>query len=110
MGSAMTALQPSQSCLEQFKADRLDEVLARCDTTVDDHPEQAEPLSDRALVHSLKGNWNLACTDVRKALSLLNSAGDNTTTANTQASPILLHELSVRQTVCKQLRTMDDNG
>ena len=90
--------------MEQFKPDRLDQVLERCNETVKQHPAMPGPLSERSLVHSLRGDAKSACTDVNAALALLESSNSSS------SDPLLRKELAVRQAPCKQLRTMDASG
>ena len=85
------------SCLEDFTSKRLSAVLERCNTIVGSMPGQPEPLRDRALVLSLNGQHDQACSDVQQAKGLLTAASD----------PMLVHELTVRQATCKQRRTID---
>ena len=94
----------AKSCLEEFKADRLDRVLERCNAVVQDHPDHPAPLSERSLVHNLRGDSKKACVDVRAALTLLNRNDTFST------DPLLKKELEVRQAACKQVRTMDAKG
>ena len=89
------------SCLEQFNPERLDQVLERCNATVEAHPDAPGPLSERSLVHSLRGDSKSACIDVQAAIARLNERSTD---------PLLQKELTVRQAACKQVRTMDANG
>ena len=100
----MSAEASASSCLEQFKPDRLDQVLERCNETVKQHPDMPGPLSERSLVHSLRGDDKSACTDVKAALALLENRNSSS------SDPLLRKELAVRQATCKQLRTMDASG
>ncbi|MEB3246496.1 MAG: hypothetical protein VKJ63_01380 [Synechococcus sp.] len=84
------------SCLEDFASNRLSAVLERCNAMVDSMPGQPEPLRDRALVLSLNGQHDRACSDVEQAKGLLTAASD----------PMLRHELTVRQATCKQRRSI----
>ena len=100
----MSSEASASSCLEQFKPDRLDQVLERCNQAVQQHPDQPGPLSERSLVHSLRGDAKSACADVKAALALLNRRSPSS------SDPLLQRELAVRQATCKQLRTMDASG
>ena len=100
----MTEEAAASSCLEQFKPDRLEQVLERCNETVKQHPDMPGPLSERSLVHSLRGDDKSACTDVKAALTLLERRNSSS------RDPLLRKELAVRQATCKQLRTMDASG
>ena len=87
----------SLSCLDDFASNRLSAVLELCNSMVGSMPGQPEPLRDRALVLSLNGQHDRACSDVEQAKGLLTAASD----------PMLRHELTVRQATCKQRRSID---
>ena len=87
------------SCLGDFQMDDLKGMVAGCDEAIAQTPDQADLHRDRALVLTLLGDQAKACDDVEIALSLLNRSGQ-------PVDPMLLHELKVRQTSCKQSRTM----
>ena len=87
------------SCLGDFRKDDLRRVVEDCDQAIDQTPDQADLHRDRALVLTLLGDQARACDDVDVALSLLDRA-------DRPVDPMLQHELQVRQTTCKQSRTM----
>ena len=74
-------------------------MVERCDEAIDQTPDQADLHRDRALVLTLLGDQAKACKDVKAALSLLQQSSQ-------PVDPMLQHELQVRQTSCKQSRTM----
>ena len=82
--------------------DDLKLMVERCDEAIDQTPEQADLHRDRALVLTLLGDQAKACKDVEDALSLLNRSSQ-------PVDPMLLHELQVRQTNCKQSLTIAGN-
>ena len=82
--------------------DDLKLMVERCDEAIDQRPEQADLHRDRALVLTLLGDQAKACKDVEDALSLLNRSSQ-------PIDPMLLHELQVRQTTCKQSLTIAGN-
>ena len=82
--------------------DDLKLMVERCDEAIDQRPEQADLHRDRALVLTLLGDQAKACKDVEDALSLLNRSSQ-------PVDPMLLHELQVRQTTCKQSLTIAGN-
>ena len=82
--------------------DDLKVMVERCDEAIDQRPEQADLHRDRALVLTLLGDQAKACKDVEDALSLLNRSSQ-------PVDPMLLHELQVRQTTCKQSLTIAGN-
>ena len=74
-------------------------MVERCDEAIEQTPDQADLHRDRALVLTLLGDQAKACDDVKVALALLEQS-------NKTVDPMLRHELEVRQTTCKQSRTM----
>ena len=79
--------------------DDLKLMVERCDEAIEQTPDQADLHRDRALVLTLLGDQTKACEDVELALSLLKRSGQ-------PVDPMLQHELQVRQSTCKQSRTM----
>ena len=77
-------------------------MVERCDEAIDQTPDQADLHRDRALVLSLLGDQAKACADVERALSLLQQSSQ-------LVDPMLQHELQVRQSSCKQSRTMAES-
>lgn len=65
------------------------------------HPDQPGPRSDRALIYSLRGNHQRACADIEAGLKLLARLPSE------NEDPLLRQELTVRQTACRQQRTID---
>ena len=80
----------------------LELMVQRCDEAIEQTPNQADLHRDRALVLTLRGDQTKACEDVEVALSLLNQTKQ-------PVDPMLQHELQVRQSTCKQSRTMADS-
>ena len=87
------------SCLGGFRMDDLKLMVERCDEAIEQTPDQADLYRDRALVLTLLGDQAKACEDVELALSLLKWSGQ-------PVDPMLQQELQVRQSTCKQSRTM----
>ena len=87
------------SCLGDFRMDDLELMVERCDEAIEQSPDQADLHRDRALVLNLLGHQAKACEDVALALSLLKRSSQ-------PVDPMLQHELQVRQSSCKQSRTM----
>ena len=87
------------SCLSGFRMDDLELMVKRCDEAIEQTPDQADLHRDRALVLTLLGQQAKACNDVVMAVSLLKRS-------NQAVDPMLQHELQVRQSSCKQSRTM----
>ena len=97
--SANTPTPLVSSCLGGFRMDGLELMVERCDEAIEQTPDQADLHRDRALVFTLLGDQARACDDVEMALSLVNRSSQ-------PVDPMLQHELQVRQTTCKQSRTM----
>ena len=100
--SAKPATAPTPlvtSCLGDFQIDDLEGMVGGCDEAIEQTPDQADLHRDRALLLTLLGHQARACDDVEVALSLLNRSSQ-------PVDPMMLHELKVRQTICKQSRTM----
>ena len=87
------------SCLGGFRMDDLEMMVKRCDEAIEQTPDQADLHRDRALVLTLLGHQVKACDDVAMAMSLLKRSSE-------PVDPMLQHELQVRQSSCKQSRTM----
>ena len=87
------------SCLGDFRMDELELMVERCDEAIEQSPDQADLHRDRALVLTLLGHQAKACEDVALAISLLKRSSQS-------VDPMLQHELQVRQSSCKQSRTM----
>ena len=87
------------SCLGGFRMNDLELIVRRCDEAIEQTPDQADLHRDRALVLTLLGHQAKACDDVAMAMSLLKRS-------NQPVDPMLQHELQVRQSSCKQSRTM----
>ena len=87
------------SCLGGFRMDDLQLIVRRCDEAIEQTPDQADLHRDRALVLTLLGEQAKACDDVAMAMSLLKRSSQ-------PVDPMLQHELQVRQSSCKQSRTM----
>ena len=97
--SANTPTPLVSSCLGGFRMDDLELMVERCDEAIEQSPDQADLHRDRALVSTLLGHQAKACEDVALALSLLKRSSQ-------PVDPMLQHELQVRQSTCKQSRTM----
>ena len=87
------------SCLSGFRMDELELIIRRCDEAIEQTLDQADLHRDRALVLTLLGDQAKACDDVAIAVSLLERSSQ-------PVDPMLQHELQVRQSSCKQSRTM----
>lgn len=57
-------------CLTSVELANLDRAIQRCDKVVAAFPGQPQPLSERFLLHWLKGEETAACRDIRQANAL----------------------------------------
>ena len=100
--SANTSTPLVSSCLGDFRMRDLELMVERCDEAIKQTPNQADLHRDRALILTLRGDQAKACEDVEVALSLLKQSKQI-------VDPMLQHELQVRQSTCKQSRTMAES-
>jgi hypothetical protein len=57
-------------CLTNVQLDKLKEALQRCDRVVATFPREPQPLNERFLLHTLNGEEQAACRDIRQAAQL----------------------------------------
>ena len=84
------------SCLELISKENMNQALGICNKTVDKFPKSPEPLNDRSLIYTLKGEDNLACKDVQNALDLINHQ-------STDTDPLIKYQIKIRHDSCKKL-------
>lgn len=89
-------------CLDEVKVDALDQALEHCDRVVNTFPRAARPLSDRFVLHTLRGDHGKACQDIDKAADLLKSASAGKPAA-ADSDPQLLTDIRVRQESCRDI-------
>ncbi len=89
-------------CLDEVKVDQLDEALERCDKVVNAFPLEARPLSDRFVIHTLRGEQTRACQDIDRAAELL-KATSNGKPAKDAEDPQLVTDIGVRQESCRDI-------
>lgn len=85
----------SDDCLREVTLDRLEEQLALCDKVVAAFPDDPGARNDRYLLHSLAGNDEAACRDLREALRLAGRRPMD------QLDDQLRRELEVRRELCE---------
>ncbi len=88
------ALSPDD-CLRELSLANLKERLKACDAVVAAFPKDPAPLNDRYLLHSLAGNDQAACTDLRKAITLARGLPSDSLDGQ------LRTDLDVREQLCK---------
>ena len=89
-------------CLDEVKVDRLDQALERCDKVVSAFPLEARPLSDRFVIHTLRGEQARACQDIDRAAELLKATGNGKPAKDADA-PQLVTDIRVRQESCRDI-------
>lgn len=89
-------------CLDEVKVDQLDQALERCDKVVSTFPLEARPLSDRFVIHTLRGEQTRACQDIDKAAELL-KATSNGPPPKDAGDPQLVTDIRVRQESCRDI-------
>ncbi len=110
LGGCAAAEQPTtdsprlrqDECLDEVKVDQLDEALERCDKVVNAFPIEARPLSDRFVIHTLRGEQTKACQDIDRAAELL-KATSNGKPAKDAEDPQLVTDIGVRQESCRDI-------
>lgn len=83
-------------CLREVTLERLEEQIALCDDVVAAYPDDPAPRNDRYLLHSLAGNDEQACEDLREALRLAEQLPDDELDAQ------LRSDLEVRRELCAE--------
>ena len=82
-------------CLRELSLANLKERLEACNAVVQAFAADPAPLNDRYLLHSLAGNDQAACADLRKAIGLARSFPKG------QLDAQLRVDLDVREQLCK---------
>jgi|694.fasta_scaffold60762_2 hypothetical protein len=82
-------------CLRELSLATLKERLEECNAVVAAFPGDPAPLNDRYLLHSLAGNDQAACTDLRKAIALARAIPKE------KLDEQLRIDLEVREQLCK---------
>lgn len=77
----------------------LQERLRRCDAVVAAYPQDPGPRNDRSLLHSLAGDEDAACADLREALRLAERW--RTRHPGKSLDPQLRNDLAVRRQLCE---------
>jgi hypothetical protein len=83
------------ACLRNVKLEQLREQIERCDAVVAAFPDDPGPRNDRYLLHSLAGNDEAACQDLRQAVKLAARLPAD------RLDPQLRSDLKVRQQLCQ---------
>lgn len=83
-------------CLREVTLERLEEQIGLCDEVVAAYPDDPGPRNERYLLHSLAGNDEQACEDLREALRLAELLPDDELDAQ------LRSDLEVRRELCAE--------
>jgi hypothetical protein len=89
-------------CLRELSLANLQEHLKDCNAVVAAFPRDPAPLNDRYLLHSLAGQDQAACADLRKAIQLAGSIPESSLDGQ------LRTDLQVRAQLCQE--TSDRDG
>lgn len=81
-------------CLTNVEIDQLESALQRCNRVVAAFPQEPQPLNERFLLHSLRGEEQAACRDIRRAHQLAARIPAR------QLDPLLRQQLSLRRASC----------
>ncbi len=75
--------------------DALDEALRRCDRVVAAFPREPQPLNERFLIHTLRGDTDKACRDIAAAVKLAAAVPAG------RLDPLLSNDLRLRSASCR---------
>ena len=82
-------------CLRDLRMDQLDQSLQRCDRVVAAFPRDPQPLNERFLIHTLRGDTVKACQDVAAAAKLVAARPGES------LDPLLRNDLRLRIASCR---------
>ncbi|MFM7086792.1 MAG: hypothetical protein ACKOXO_07380 [Cyanobium sp.] len=83
------------NCLTRVELKQLETALKRCDQVVEAFPKQPQPLNERFVLHSLRGDEAAACRDIARAVVLARAIPPQ------RLDRVLLRELAMRQASCR---------
>jgi hypothetical protein len=82
-------------CLKEVSMETLDEALRRCDRVVAAFPREPQPLNERFLIHTLRGDTDKACRDIAAAVNLAARLPAG------RLDPLLRNDLRLRSASCR---------
>ncbi|MFM7266557.1 MAG: hypothetical protein ACKOZW_13390 [Cyanobium sp.] len=82
-------------CLREVRMEAIAEALQRCDRVVAAFPRDPQPLNERFLLHSLRGDVDKACRDIAAAAKLA------ATLPADRLDPLLRNDLRLRAASCR---------
>ena len=85
----------SDDCLRGLRMADLDQSLRRCDQVVAAFPRDPQPLNERFLIHTLRGDTDKACQDIK-------AAGKRASRLTSERlDPVLRNDLRLRSESCR---------
>lgn len=82
-------------CLREVRMDALDQALRRCNQVVAAFPQEPQPLNERFLIHTLRGDTDKACRDIAAAVKLAAAVPAG------KLDPLLRNDLRLRSASCR---------
>lgn len=82
-------------CLREVRIEAIDDALRRCDRVVAAFPRDPQPLNERFLLHSLRGDGDKACRDIAAASKLAAALPAE------RLDPLLRNDLRLRAASCR---------
>jgi hypothetical protein len=82
-------------CLREVRMEAIEEALRRCDQVVAAFPRDPQPLNERFLLHSLRGDVDKACRDIAAATRLAARLPAD------RLDPLLRSDLRLRAASCR---------
>ncbi len=97
----LNTIDSNPECLKKINLSLLEKSIEKCNKLILKDTKNPELLSHRSLLYILAGKNKDACRDVSIAFELINKKNVNT-------NPMVLHELKVRQTYCKEFFKIEE--
>lgn len=85
----------ADDCLTRVQLEQLDSALKRCNQVVAAFPKDPQPLNERFVLHSLRGDEAAACRDITRAVSLARAIPP------ARLDRLLRRDLAMRQASCR---------
>ena len=85
-------------CLRDVNLEQLQQALSRCNQVVARYPQDPLPRNERSLLLALAGDDSGACREIEAAQALVRRFKPNS------LDPLLVSELKVRQSSCRNQR------
>ena len=91
--SSLTPEININSCLESLSKNNLNQALLICNEIIERSPNNIDPLAERSLIYTLKGQNNLACLDIKNALKIIKGQ---------VIDPLTKYQIRIRHDSCKK--------